>query len=168
MRSHKRKRPRGRGQTQTEEIQKPKTYTPIPDPKPALGHGWWGRMHDALARLEPEQEARADQVILCLAKLWPRAFFVEESKRRPIAIGITQDLIVALAPAIRSGKISEDDVKLALKRYTGSTGYLEHCVIHENVRLGLNGETSGTVANNEATRARAMLMARRLEQEAQS
>jgi sRNA-binding protein len=60
-------------------------------------------------------------------------------------------------PAIRAGKISTLDINLALRRYVGSDGYLEHCSIRNNVRIGLDGREVGRVSLAQANYSRELL-----------
>jgi sRNA-binding protein len=100
--------------------------------------------------LEAAKVARADAVIAALSRLWPKCFFVLEKRRRPLKVGIGVEIREAMAPAIAAGRISTDDITLALKRYTGSSGYLEHASIYNNVRIGLSGRPAGRVSHLQA------------------
>lgn len=112
--------------------------------------------------LTPTQAARADAVIAVLARLWPKCFAVFERRRRPLAIGIDKVLLGQLEPAIRVGRISEADIKSAMQRYTSANGYLEHCAIVGNARIGLDGKPCGPVVTEEQARiARTRLAKRR-------
>jgi hypothetical protein len=73
----------------------------------------WGSCHLAAVRMAEGEVARADQVVMALARLWPRVFFVDEEKRRPLAIGIGKLLLDQMAPAIAVGRISAADITLA-------------------------------------------------------
>jgi hypothetical protein len=95
--------------------------------------------------MSPDEVARADAVIAALARLWPKCFFTAPSKRRPLMIGIDRELIVLLRPAIDAGRVSENDIRLALKRYTTDDAYLRRCIKRLASRIGLNGEKTGIV-----------------------
>jgi sRNA-binding protein len=73
------------------------------------------------------QRHRAAAVIERFATLWPQCFAVYERRRRPLKIGIAADILDIVQPAIAKGLISADDVKLALKFYTGNEGYRRAC-----------------------------------------
>jgi sRNA-binding protein len=101
--------------------------------------------------------ARADEVIATLARLWPQCFFVPQSQRRPPMVGIHEALRELMLPAIKAGKISTLDIAVALRRYTGSDGYLEHYSIFNNTRIGLDGEPAGRVSHSQACYSRELL-----------
>jgi ProP effector len=103
--------------------------------------------------LAAAQAARADQIIDALARLWPNCFAVYERRRRPLAIGIDQALFVQLELAIRSGHVTETDVRLALQRYVGANGYLDKCIAGAQ-RVGIDGKPAGVVTEQQAARAR--------------
>jgi hypothetical protein len=58
-------------------------------------------------------------IIAGLAELCPKAVFVYERRRRPLKIGIYEDLAAKVA-----GSITPDELKLALRTYTRNPGYL--------------------------------------------
>ena len=90
-----------------------------------------------------------------LAARWPLAFTIYEKHKKPLKIGIDQDIAAALADVI----VSPDELKSALRYYTGNIGYLLAC--REGVeRVDLNGEPAGTVTAAEAAYA-AKIAARR-------
>ena len=94
------------------------------------------RGHHAPQPPTAAQAARANAVISAFARLWPRCFFVYERRRRPLQIGIDKVLIDQLQPAIKAGRISETDLRLALCLYTRADGYLDHCSVCGNARIG--------------------------------
>ena len=109
----------------------------------------------------PAQIVRADAVIAALARLWPQCFAVYERRRRPLAIGIDKVVIEQMAPAIKAGRISEADIKMALRCYVGATGYLRGRAIIGNPRIGLDGQAAGpAVTEADARSARRMLAQR--------
>ncbi len=111
--------------------------------------------------LTSAQAARADAVIAVLNRLWPKCFYVFERQRPPLMIGIDKVLLDQMAPAIQAGRISEYDIKLALRCYTGADGYLEHIAIINNVRIALDGSPIGFVTEHQARRARWQITKRR-------
>jgi hypothetical protein len=121
----------------------------------------WAAQQRALLQLPADKAKRAEEVVLALARLWPKCFFVSESLRRPLMTGMREVLLDLMAPAIKAGRISADDLTTALQLYTGCDGYLKHCTIINNARLNLNGEVKGTVEAKHAHRARAILAAGR-------
>jgi hypothetical protein len=56
-----------------------------------------------------------------LAERWPRAFAVYQYRRRPLKIGIDNDIAAA------AGAITTDELKAALRFYCGNIGYLLAC-----------------------------------------
>jgi sRNA-binding protein len=72
-------------------------------------------------------------------------------------VGIGGDLKEVMQPAIAAGKISTDDIDVALRRYVGSDGYLEHASIFNNVRIGLDGRPAGRVSHMQALYSRELL-----------
>ena len=102
-----------------------------------------------------KQRELAREVIAALADLFPAAFFVFEQRRKPLKLGIDQDLAVAAADAITA-----EEIETALAYYTGNVGYLRCCVVG-SARIGLDGETAGQVTADEAEHARELLATRR-------
>lgn len=111
--------------------------------------------------LTAAQMDRADQVIAALARLWPQCFQVDERCRRPLMIGITELLLERMEPAIKAGRISENDIRCALRRYCSSTGYLEHTSIINNPRIDLKGRPEGAVTEKQAKYARWVVCTRK-------
>jgi sRNA-binding protein len=105
--------------------------------------------------------ARADAVIEALARLWPRCFFVFEGRRKPLAVGIHEELCRQLEPMIRAGRINERDIAIALRRYAANSCYLYSCAHEGAVRIGLNGKPCGAVSAEQAARAQRLLDRRR-------
>jgi ProP effector len=89
----------------------------------------------------------SDRVLELLAAKYPRAFFTEEKMRRPLALGIYNDLMDAL-PGVR-----QDALRDALRHYVSSRAYLVKCKLGA-ARVGLDGERSGEVSDREARSAR--------------
>jgi sRNA-binding protein len=127
-----------------------------PARRPARREAWLLEKQRQL-ELEAKKIARADEVIDALSRLWPLCFFVAEEKRRPLKVGIGDELKEVMAPAIEAGRISTDDIAVALRRYTGSDGYLEHASIFDNARIGLDGRPAGRVSHQQANYSRALL-----------
>jgi ProP effector len=91
-----------------------------------------------------------------LAAKFPRTFFVNGGERKPLKIGITNDLIAAEL------KFSGTNIRLALRAYASSPGYLS-AMQEGAVRVGLDGEPAGIVTEDAAMHAgrkRAALEAR--------
>jgi hypothetical protein len=94
---------------------------------------------------EAAKKARADQVIACLARLWPNCFCLDEEQRRPLKVGIGEQLLEVMEPAIRAGRISTHDIAVALSHYVNGRGYLENCTFNAD-RIGLDGKVAGRVS----------------------
>jgi sRNA-binding protein len=90
--------------------------------------------------------ARADAAIIKLGQLFPKCFFLPDSRRRPLKVGIDADVIAA-APAF-----DRVDLSIALKRYVNSHRYLDASRIG-TPRIDLNGGAAGTVTEHEAAYA---------------
>src|SRR6516165_7236004 len=79
-------------------------------------------------------------VISLLAEKWPSCFSIIESGRRPLKLGIRDDVLAALDGAISAGKVSA-----ALRWYVSSPEY-QRRLLHGAWRVDLNGRPAGTVA----------------------
>jgi ProP effector len=112
---------------------------------------------DPSARLIVELVDTADHeqaIMATLAERWPLAFSIYEKRRKPLKIGIDQDIAAALGGAVTPAELTS-----ALRLYVGNLGYLLAC--REGVeRVDLNGAPSGTVTAAEAAYA-ARIVARR-------
>jgi ProP effector len=101
-------------------------------------------------------------IIAVLAERFPAAFFVFEQRRRPLKLGIYDDLIERLG-----GELSDLDLSAALRCYCGNSTYLNHC--REGVgRLDLDGNVCGTVSAEHAENARKRLEGRRAKRAAKT
>jgi ProP effector len=93
----------------------------------------------------------AQSTITALADLYPACFAVFQERRKPLKVGIREEVIAALA-----GAASPKEIALALRMYCGNIGYLKACV-EGAPRIGLNGEAVGTVSAAEADNAKQRL-----------
>ena len=110
------------------------------------------------ARYDPKNVAA---VIALLAERWPLAFSVYERKRRPLAVGIYQQIVAAAVD------IGPDALKAALIFYTHNRVYLAAC--REGVgRIDLNGNAGGVVTSAEAEYAAKVLARRQSKAEAKA
>jgi sRNA-binding protein len=91
-------------------------------------------------------------VIDLLAELWPAAFSVYQGRRRPLAIGIHEPLLDALA-----GAIEPHELRRALGVYCSNEGYLRALARRGAVRIGLDGELTSFVTDDDSDAARALL-----------
>src|SRR5262249_32353320 len=85
-------------------------------------------------------------VIRTLAERWPKTFFPEAKKRKPLKVGIFEDLKAA-AP-----DINRKMLRLALRMYTTSGAYLFAC-IKGHKRVDLNGNAVEEVSEKDKARA---------------
>src|SRR5215831_8473931 len=92
-------------------------------------------------------------VISLLAEKWPSCFSIIESGRRPLKLGIRDDVLAALDGAISAGKVSA-----ALRWYVSSPEY-QRRLLHGACRVDLNGRPAGTVSHEDEAHARAQLAA---------
>jgi len=92
-------------------------------------------------------------VISLLAEKWPSCFSIIESGRRPLKLGIRDDVLAALDGAISAGKVSA-----ALRWYVSSPEY-QRRLLHGAWRVDLNGRPAGTVSQEDEAHARVQLAA---------
>src|SRR5262245_49239073 len=92
-------------------------------------------------------------VISLLAEKWPCCFSIIESGRRPLKLGIRDDVLAALGGAISAGRVSA-----ALRWYVSSPEY-QRQLPHGAWRVDLNGRPAGTVSQEDEAHARAQLAA---------
>jgi ProP effector len=94
----------------------------------------------------------AHDTIAVLADLFPAAFSVFERRRKPLKIGIHEDLIAALG-----GAVTEKEARLALAIYTGNASYLRASCNVGAARVDLAGNKVGSVDLAAATHAKQRL-----------
>jgi sRNA-binding protein len=92
-------------------------------------------------------------VISLLAEKWPCCFSIIESGRRPLKLGIRDDVLVALGGATSVGKVSA-----ALRWYVSSPEY-QRRLVHGAWRVDLNGKPASIVSQEDEAHARAQLAA---------
>jgi ProP effector len=95
------------------------------------------------------------EIIASLAESFPQAFFVLGKLRRPLKIGIRDDL----RPLV---SFSEDNLKSALHRYTRADAYLRACTVEGTQRIGLDGNAAGEVTARDAAHAERVLAEREI------
>jgi sRNA-binding protein len=89
------------------------------------------------------------EIIAYLADAYPQCFAVYGQRRRPLKIGISDDL----APLV---PFAEDDLKAALRYYTRNDAYLRACVGGAS-RIDLDGNAVSEVTAKEAAHAKKVL-----------
>ena len=100
----------------------------------------------------------AHDTIVVLADLFPACFSVLQQRRKPLKVGIRDDVLAAL-----NGAITAKEAGFALKIYTSNSGYLKACKAGAP-RVGLGGEITGHVTAEEAANAKQRLAQRRAKQ----
>jgi sRNA-binding protein len=97
-----------------------------------------------------KRKAAVLATVTLLAERFPAAFFTFEGQRRPLKIGIAVDICEAVP------EINKEHLQWALARYCMSPGYLRS-LTSGMVRIGLAGDPAGTVTEEAAAKAVAML-----------
>jgi hypothetical protein len=119
----------------------PEEPAPVPKRRRKKAPTW---QEQEVARIK-----RAGEVIARFARLWPNCFYLDEEQRRPLKIGIGEDLVAVMAPAIRAKRISTADISVALAHYVNSRGYLVNCVFNA-ARIDLSGGPVGRVGYRQS------------------
>ena len=84
--------------------------------------------------------------ITMLTIRWPLAFWVPETRRKPLKIGIHYDIMAA-------GGFEEPKLRAALRAYTATIAYRRSLVAGAE-RIGLDGGVAGWVTAEQAAVAR--------------
>jgi ProP effector len=92
-----------------------------------------------------------------LAELWPQCFVVYARRRKPLKVGIRDDLVAY--------GYAKEAVGAALRCYTASSGYL-WALKPGSPRVDLDGQAAGVVSNSDAAFASELLAKRRERKEA--
>jgi sRNA-binding protein len=106
----------------------------------------------ALSREAKRQAART--TVAMLSQRWPKCF--DPKNRRPLKIGIAQDLLSELGDAV-----PRSELKDALNLYCGDVGYLSTLRAGTS-RLDLHGNEVGIVSRDDELRAAARLKAAKI------
>jgi ProP effector len=101
----------------------------------------------------------ARDTVVALAELFPACFVMFQQRRRPLKIGIRDDVIAAL-----NGAITPKEASLALAIYCGNHGYLKACCKAGAPRIDLQGGVAGQVTAEEAANAKQRLAQQRAKQ----
>ena len=110
-----------------------------------------GKNSKAKAWIEHREETLA--LITLLAERFPACFAIFERRRRPLKVGINQDIIAAVG-------LAPDELGRALRRYTQADGYLAKLRAGA-ARIALDGQAAGAVTEDEAKAAAALLAKRK-------
>jgi sRNA-binding protein len=97
-----------------------------------------------------KRKAAVVATVTLLAERFPAAFSRFEGHRRPLKIGIAVDICEAVP------EINKEHLQWALARYCMSPGYLRS-LASGTARIDLAGNAAGTVTDEAATKAAAML-----------
>ena len=106
-----------------------------------------GNQVQTVPNSKDRRHKQADDLIAVLAEWWPRAFSVFERRRKPLKLGIHDDILAAA-----KGAISPDELKIALRFFCANVCYLRACV-EGAARIDLDGEAAGCVSADEAAHA---------------
>jgi ProP effector len=113
-------------------------------------------------RAAPSARSVTVQAVLALlVECFPRCFAVYENRRRPLKLGIHNDILTVM-----DGAITPQELSQALRCYVSNDGYLRACR-QGALRIDLNGQPAGEVLAAEAANSTAVLAARRLRRTAQ-
>jgi ProP effector len=97
--------------------------------------------------INTDWRAAATATIALLAARFPACFALDHRRRRPLKIGIYEELRAALGD-----DIDQPALRTALRHYTAAPGYLRS-LTEGAARLGLDGAPAGTVGADQAARA---------------
>ena len=90
-----------------------------------------------------------------LAEMFPACFFAFQQRRKPLKLGIHNDVLATL-----DGAITPKELSVAMRVYCGNRFYLR-ASIEGAPRIDLNGEVAGSVSTEEADNARQRLAQQR-------
>jgi sRNA-binding protein len=94
----------------------------------------------------------SSDTLACLANLFSQCFSLAGRDRKPLKVGISNDLLVAKTD------LSNTELRRALAAYTNSIGYLSK-MLEGAARIDLDGEPAGVVTAEEARHAWAKMEA---------
>ena len=103
----------------------------------------------------------AAAVIRTLAERWPNTFFPKAKKRKPLKVGIFEDLTAA-AP-----DINRKMLRLALRIYTTTDAYVFACS-KGHKRIDLNGNEVEEISERDKARAREILEVKKNKEKARA
>ena len=95
------------------------------------------------AKVQHRQRVAA-AVIELLAERWPACFFVYEQHRRPLKIGIRDDILAAIDEIA----VSKRGLRRAMRSYVGNEVYCSRLVVGAE-RIGLDGQPAGIVTREQ-------------------
>ena len=104
--------------------------------------------------MTPEERQKREAAIRALAERWPKCFAVDAKRRRPLKIGIAEE--------IRAAGL-DVEVSAALSYYAYNASYMK-ALVAGAIRIGLDGEPAGTVTADQEAFARRELAKRETKQ----
>jgi len=99
--------------------------------------------------MTPEERQKREAAIRALAERWPKCFAANEKQRRPLKVGIAEE--------VRAAGLHVD-VSAALAFYAHNASYMK-ALVAGAVRIGLDGEPAGEVTAEQEALARSQLAA---------
>jgi ProP effector len=103
----------------------------------------------------PAPDASPEELVAILAGIYPQCFFVYESRRKPLQVGIHISLIES-----SRHNLDNDQIKSAVRYYVFNTEYLKGLKAGAG-RIDLDGVVVGTVTKDEEGYAQDQLQWRR-------
>ena len=110
----------------------------------------------------PKPGPEVAAALALLAELYPKCFSVYESRRRPLKIGIHNDILAAAG-----GTLTPLELRKVLGSYCSNHAYLSHTRTGAS-RLDLDGNPAGVVTADEESHAKAALAGIRTKREAKT
>jgi ProP effector len=107
-----------------------------------------------------DSNSKFNPLIMLFAARWPKCLAVCENRRRPLAVGIHNEMIAAL-----DGVVSKTAIGRALGYYVGSPRYIE-ALKAGMPRIGLDGEPVGFVTEDQERSAARRIKKKRKRQQA--
>lgn len=107
-------------------------------------------MIDETARAAPRDDMRKMRVREILCERFPHCFAPKGGHKRPLKIGIANDILMALPD------LSPADITAGLADYTWGPTYCRQCVVGA-ARIDLDGKPCGQVTEKEAAHMAARL-----------
>jgi ProP effector len=107
-----------------------------------------------------KKRARTKAIIAVLVAKFPKCFAMQDTRRRPLKVGIDADLLAALG-----GSIRQTELIRALAMYCSSDGYLER-VLTCAWRVDLEGKPAGVVSADDEKHAKSKQAGIRIRREA--
>jgi ProP effector len=97
------------------------------------------------------KDTKLAAIIALLCSRFPKAFFLHEDRRRPLKLGISDDVLAVLGDAIDRKELGS-----ALRVYTGSMVYLKRQTAGTD-RIDLDGNACGVVSEEHGANAQRRL-----------